>query len=552
MDLDPRSSMTAPNHVASARAAFDRHAWTEAYDAFRQADRELSLGSADLEAAGRAAHLLGHDEDAFALWGRAHQAAIRDGDMIRAAHQAFWMGMFHIDRGEMAVGGGWLGRAARLVEESGADSVVAGFLLVPQGLGQLDAGEPAAALDTFDRAAVIAERFRDPDLTTLTRLGRGQAFLDMSELSRGIALLDEAMLAVTTGEVSPIVVGIVYCASIDAFQKVFDLRRAQQWTDALAAWCDAQPDLVPFRGRCLVYRAELKRFHGAWAEAIDEARQAQEWLSRPPPEPAVGEALYQQAELHRLRGDFADAETAYREASQWGRRPEPGLALLRLAQDRPKVAWAAIRRAVDEVDEDIAKAPLLEPLVEIALAVGELGAAREAAEALTRVAGVTGSPLLDAIARRADGAVLLAEGDARAALVAMRRASSAWENLDAPYEIARVRAGIGLALQRLGDADSADLEFEAARRVFRDLGAEPDLVRLDALAIAAPGRPDGLSAREVEVLRLLAAGKTNRAIAVDLGISERTIDRHVSNIFTKLDVSSRAAATAYAYEHGLR
>ena len=253
-----------------------------------------------------------------------------------------------------------------------------------------------------------------------------------------------------------------------------------------------------------------------------------------------------------MRGDFADAEAAYREASQWGRRPEPGLALLRLAQDRPKVAWAAIRRAVDEADEDIAKAPLLEPLVEIALAVGDLAAAREAADALTRVAGVTAAPLLDAIARRADGEVLLANGDARAALVAMRSASSAWEKLDAPYETARVRVGIGLALRQLGDADSAELEFEAARRVFRDLGAEPDLVRLDALAVAAPGRPDGLSAREVEVLRLLAAGKTNRVIAADLGISERTIDRHVSNIFTKLDVSSRSAATAYAYEHGLR
>jgi DNA-binding NarL/FixJ family response regulator len=301
-----------------------------------------------------------------------------------------------------------------------------------------------------------------------------------------------------------------------------------------------------------VYRAELKRFHGEWPEAIDEARQAQEWLSRPPPEPAVGEALYQQAELHRLRGDFADAEAAYREASQWGRRPEPGLALLRLAQDRPKVAWAAIRRAVDEAHDDMAKARLLEPQVEIALAVGDRGTAREAADALARVAGLAAAPLLEAIARRADGAVLLAEGDARAALVAMRSASSAWEKLDAPYERARVRMAIGLALSQLGDTDGAELEFEAARRVFRDLGAGPDLVRLDALAVASPRRPAGLSAREVQVLRLLAAGKTNRAIAADLGISERTIDRHVSNIFTKLDVASRSAATAYAYEHGLR
>ena len=541
--------MTVPDHLALASAAFDRQAWTAAYDAFLAADRETSLGATDLEHAGLAAHLLGHDDDAIALWGRAHQAAIGAGDVITAARRAFWLGMFHVNRGEMAVGGGWLGRAARLVEESGLDCVESGYVLMPQGLGQLDAGDPVAALETFDRAAVIAERFGDPDLTTMTRLGRGQAFIDMAQVSRGVALLDEAMVAVTTGEVSPIIVGIVYCASIEAFQRIFDLRRAQEWTEALAAWCDAQPDLVPFRGRCLIYRAELMLLHGAWPEAIDEARRAQEWLSRPPPEPAVGEAFYQQAELHRLLGEFADAEAAYREASQWGRRPEPGLALLRLAQGRPKLAWAAIRRAVDETHDDIAKARLLEPQVDIALAVDDRGAAREAADALARVAGVATAPLLAAIARRAEGAVLLAEGDPRAALVALRSASAAWEQLDAPYETARLRVLIGLALRRLGDADSAELEFEAARHAFRDLGATPDLTRLDDLSAGPAARPDGLSVRELEVLRLLAAGKTNRSIAADLGISERTIDRHVSNIFAKLDVSSRSAATAYAYEH---
>lgn len=545
--------MTAPDQIAlaRARAGFARHAWTEAYDAFRLADRETPLSSTDLEDAGLAAHLLGHDEDGIAFWARAHQAAIRDGEMTRAAHQAFWMGMVHINRGEMAVGSGWLGRAARLVQESGADCVEAGYVLVPQALGQLDAGDPAAALATFDRAAAIAERFADVDLMTMTRLGRGQAFIDMSQVSRGVALLDEAMLAITTGEVSPVMVGIVYCASIVAFQKVFDLRRAQQWTEALTAWCEAQPDLVPFRGRCLVYRAELMQLHGAWIEAIDEARRAQEWLSGPPPGPALGEALYQQAELHRLRGAFADAEATYREASQRGRRPEPGLALLRLAQDRPKVAWAAILRAVDEAPGDIARARLLEPQVEIALALGDLRAARHAADALMHVAVVAAAPLIEAIARRADGAVLLAEGDARASLIALRGASSAWEQLDAPYETARLRVLIGVALRQLGDTDSADLEFEAARRVFRDLGAAPDLARLDGLARAGSGRQAGLSTREIEVLRLIAAGKTNRVIAADLGISERTVDRHVSNVFTKLEVSSRSAATAYAYEHGL-
>ncbi len=543
--------MTTTDSVNRAREAYAGHAWTEAHDAYVAADRVTPLGLEDLERLGLTAHLIGNDDEAFERWERAHHEATRAGDVIGAARHAFWIGMILVGRGDMAVGGGWLGRAARLVEESGIDCVEGGYVLVPQGLGMLDT-DPAGAFATFERISAIAERFGDQDLGTLGRLGRGRALIDMSEVPRGVALLDEAMVAVTAGEVSPIIVGTVYCASIEAFQAIFDLRRAQEWTDALATWCDSQPDLVPFRGRCLVYRAELMQLHGAWPEAIDEARRAQVWLSRPPPEPAVGEAYYQQAELHRLRGEFADADAAYREANQWGRRPEPGLALLRLSQGQPDVAMSVIRRAVDEAADSNMRARLLGPCVDIALTIGDVAAARVAIDALSRIAGVSAAPVLTATAARTEGAVLLAEGDARGSLGALRRASAIWQELDAPYESARVRVHIGLALRQLGDADTAELEFDSARRVFLELGAAPDLARLDALVGTTTARPDGLSTREVEVLRLLAAGKTNRAIAGDLGISERTVDRHVSNIFTKLDISSRSAATAYAYEHDLR
>ena len=540
-----------PDPLADARTAAARGAWSVALAGFREVDSTSPLGFDDLERAGFAAQLTGHDEEAVELWGRAYHEAIRRGDVAAAARRAFWLGMMLAQRGEVARGGGWLGRAGRLVEEHGLDTVERGYLLVPQGLQRLDQGDPAAAFESFAEAARIAERFDDPDLGALGRLGRGRALIDQTHIERGVALLDEAMLAVTSGEVSPIVVGVVYCAAIEGFQSIFDLRRAQEWTDVLRAWCDSQPDLVPFRGRCLVYRAELMQLHGAWSEAIDEARQAQEWLSRPPPEPAVGEAHYRQAELRRLRGDDAGAEAAYRDASEWGRRPEPGLALLRLAQGQRAAAAAMIERALDEALDEVARGSLLEPSIEIALAGADVGAARSAADELVHLAGLARTPLLTAIATRADGLVRLAEGDPKSALRTLRQAADRWREIDAPYESARVRVGIGQALDRLGDADAAALEFEVARRVFDELGAAPDLARLDALTGTAGGRVDGLSEREAEVLRLVAAGKTNRTIGTELGISERTVDRHVSNIFTKIDVSSRAAATAYAYEHGL-
>jgi DNA-binding CsgD family transcriptional regulator len=543
--------MSTTTALERARRAFARRAWTEAFEAFRAVDRDLPLGPAELEAAGLAATLTGDDDAAIDLLTRAHHAALRAEEVPHAARLAFWLGMMRLQRGDMAVAGGWFGRASRLVEDPDTDCVERGYLLVPRGLQVLDERDPGRAQALFERAGSYADRFGDADLATLARLGRGLALIDLSEVERGVALLDEAMLAVTADEVGPVIVGIVYCASIEAFQAMFDLRRAQEWTEALTRWCASQPDLVPFRGRCLLYRAELMRFHGAWPEAIDEARRAEEWLSRPPPEPAVGEAHYQQADLLRLRGQRAAAERGYREAGRWGRRAEPGLALLRAAQGQHDAGLTMLRRALEEARDPAGRSRLLDPLVEIALAVGDTGLAASAAEELARLAGDAAVPLLTAIADRATGCVRLAMGDPGGALEPLRRSAATWHQLDAPYELARVRTSLGLALRGLGDTDTADIEFEAARRTFTQLGAEPDLARLEQLAGIAPRRPAGLSPREVEVLRLLAGGLTNRSIAAELGISERTVDRHVSNVFTKLDVTSRSAATAAAYERGL-
>lgn len=452
----------------------------------------------------------------------------------------------------MARSGGWLARAQHVIDDAQHDCVERGYLLLPAALQRFDSGDVAAAAATFDQIAAIGDRFRDPDVMTLARLGRGLTQIHLGKTAAGVALLDEAMVAVTAGEVSPIVGGIVYCAVIEACQDIFDLRRAQEWTAALSHWCVSQPDLVPFRGECLVYRAEIMRLRGAWPDALDEARRAGERLSRLPGPRPVGAAFYQQAELHRLRGEFVQAEEAYRQASRWGRTLQPGLALLRLAQGQVDAAAAAIHRALDEAQDRGNRSRLLPAYVEIMLTTGDVCAARTAADELSAIAADLVTPFPRAVAAHTHGAVLFSEGAARAALAALRQAWAAWQELEAPYESARVRVLIGLTCRALGDQDGAAMELDAARWAFQQLGAAPDLARVEALSRKAATRAvGGLTGREVEVLRLVAAGKTNRAIATQLFLSEKTVARHVSNIFTKLGLSSRAAATAYAYEHNL-
>lgn len=540
-----------PTSLDQGRTAFAEHRWSAAYEALRRADHERGLTPADLERLSTATLLLARDDEGIDIATRAHEAHLEGGDPAGAARIATWIGIYLMGKGDGARANGWLARARRIADATatGVDSSAA-LLLVAAALDDLASGDPSHAARTFAEAFAIAARMHDRDATALAQLGQGQALLMLGDAVGGLALLDEVMVAVTAGEISPVASGVVYCQVINTCHLAFDVRRAQQWTIALDRWCGDRPEMVMFSGQCQVHRAELYRFHGAWGDAVTAARVAQDRTRRGDWTGSFG-AWYQEGEVQRLRGEFDAAERAFHRAAETGYPAQPGLALLRLAQGRARLARSSIDQAVDEADPATRRG-LLAAVVEIDLAVGDLAAARRVADELTAAAAAAEIPMLRAVAAGSEAAVRLEEGDARGALQSLRAAWASWQELDAPYEAARCRVLAARAARALGDDATAEMDLDAAREVFAALGAVPDVLRVDELARHSQRNGSTpLTAREVEVVRLVAEGKTNRAIAGELYLSEKTVDRHLSNVFAKLGVSSRAAATAYAYEHSL-
>ena len=532
------------------RAAFAKGAWVDAHAALSAADETAPLDPGDLELLATAAYMLGRDDDYLRALERAHYGHLDAGNAPRAARCTWWIGLCLLMLNETAPALGWFARGERLLDREQADCVERGYLLLAPMLQSFAERDFQSAHDAAAEAIEIGERFGDRDLVALGVMDQGHALLELGRARDGLRLIDESMVAVTSGELSPIVAGILYCNTIAVCRNVFEVRRAREWTTALTLWCERQPDMIAHTGVCLAHRAEVMQLQGAWDHALDEAERVATdgVLNRR----ASTAALYVQGELHRLRGAFEAAEDAYRLATRQGGEPQPGLALLRLAQGKRDAALAAIRRVARETGPSVVRARLLPAYVEIALASNELDEAASAADELTAIADVQGSDALRAMSAYARGEIALAQGDVDEALTALRESLLRWLTLEAPYEAARTRVLLARVCTELGDHDGAALELEAARAAFEELGARPDLERLAAFPTPDASRAaHALSPRELEVLRLLASGDTNKAIAAALVLSERTVDRHVSNIYAKLGVSSRAAATARAYEQHL-
>lgn len=528
--------------------SYREQSWTETYKALKK--REETLKTGELYQLAVAAYLLGKDVESIDILSTTHHHFLKTENVSQAIRCAFWIGMLLMIKGERSRGGGWFSRAQRLAEEHPCKGTENGLLLIPAGLKSLSTGSADIAYANFKKACEAGKGYNDPDLTTLSLLGQGQAMVQLENISKGMALLDEAMVATESADISPLVLGIVYCAVIETCLKVYDIRRAQEWTAVLSQWCESQPDMLPFRGQCLIRRSQIMHIHGEWSKAQEEMQRACRILSKPPGEPAAGEAYYLLAETFRLRGDFQQAEECYIEANRWRRKPQPGLALLRLAQNEKELAVNGVQRALDETNTPLQRIKILPAYIDIMLGREKITEARSAVNELIAAAEKYDTTYIQAITAYCQGALLLKENKPAAAVKALCKSLNFWNELDAPYRAATTRLLLGIAYKDQRDQDTAMMELTAAQRIFKDLKALPDLKKVEAL-LEVRHEPDlhGLTSRELQVLLLVAGGKTNKTIADKLSISERTVERHLSNIFNKLQVNSRTEATAFAYKN---
>ncbi len=533
----------------SGRTAYADREWGRAYEAFSAADRAAPLAPSDLSRLATTAYMLGKVGEMLATEERAYHAHLDEGEPLLAARTALWLASNLASRGKVPQASGWVEVSERLLQSAPEDCVERGYLLMPSALRHAMAGEFDAVEEISGRAADIGRRFDDADLTALAAQTRARALLRLSRTAEGIRLLDEVMVAVTGSRLSPMVTGIVYCSVLEGCYETHAIARAAIWTRSLTEWCGEQPDLVAFNDQCLAHRSEILRLQGSWSEAVEEARRASEAGAR---FRIAAQAHYQLGEIQRMRGDLGAAEQTYRQVGIDGGDPMPGLAMLRLAQGNADAAMTAVADALADATDPFVRIQLLPSVVEIAIAADRLPEATAAATELAETADATRTDAHFGWAEHAAGRVALAEDRITQAIVHLRRARAIWQELSMPYDLARARIDLAGALRARGDTEAADIELEAARAALIELGAMPDVrVVDDQLHRSRSEWPAGLTDREVEVLRLLASGATNRSIATELVLSERTVDRHVSNIFTKIDVSSRSAATAWAFHHAI-
>ena len=540
--------MGVVDDLMRARAEFERSDWTAALERWSGV-RPDGLGVDDLHDAATAAYLLGRRHSAVDFEQRALAERQLCGDTAGGVRCCFYLAMF-CSSGEQSRAHGWTVRADRLLVDLGEDTVEHGFVAILHLQRHLRSGDLSAAVAAAAVAEGVARQHGNADLLALALCSRGRLSILAGRVVEGVGLLDEAMASVGAGEICPVIVGDTYCTAVEGCQEIADFRRVAEWTSAMHRWCSGQPGLVAYTGQCSLHRGQVLRARGAWAAALEEFDRAIERYRQESWWVAIGAAEVERADVFRLRGELDAAQTTYQRAAEAGCEPQPGLALLWSANGNDSAAVAAVRRLVAEASDPVTQCRVLPAAVDVLVAAGHIDEARSTAGRLDQLAAAVATEPLRALSAYASGVVALASGDAVGALATLRAARRLWANVESPYEGARVLLQTGRALLLLDDLESGRIALEAAGATFRRLGARPFIEEVASLLRPAV-RPAGLTDREIEVLRLVASGCSNAEVADELVLSEKTVARHLSNIFTKLGVGSRTAAAAYAFQHQL-
>jgi DNA-binding CsgD family transcriptional regulator len=531
------------DQLERARAAYAACQWDEAYDGFASVVAGDAVSTEDLAAQADAAWWLGRTDESLDLYEAVYRRSADRGEPS-AARLAVETGFLWLVRGEETVASGWFARADRLLRDR-PEGVEHGYLQHLAVLELLETGRFEDAASLARRICELGRRHDDATLCALAQVLEGVAAVRGGDLDSGLAAIDEAMLAVRSGAVDRSWAGNLYCQLMSLFLELADLQRARAWTEATERWCRQHSHAAMFTGICRVHRAQLLHLEGALQDAERSAAQACRDLADMNVD-AVAAAHYELGELRRRRGDLAGAERSYVRAHELGRDPQPGMALVRLAQGRPTAARRAVEAALTATDQPLRRVPLLTAQTTIADHLGDAEQAGRAADELFTIAERFASPGLVAAARQAAGTARLLAGEADRALPLLREAQGRWRDLDVRGEAATVQLAVARALDAVGDADSAERERSLATEVLTGLGIVTSTGQ-------SGGRRDtaGLTPREREVLALVATGDTNAGIASRLVLSERTVERHLSNVFRKLGVSSRTEAARFAFVNGL-
>ena len=490
-------------------------------------------------------------DESIAVRQKAYSGFAARGANRRAAYAAWFLAYDYYTKGETSLGSGWMSRAERhLVDEP--ECLEHAYLALAASDAAQDRGDFDEARLHAERVLKIGERFGSADIVAMGIQSLGRILIGRGDVAEGTKLLDEAMTSVVAGDLSPFITGWIYCNVLIACLANADLLRAGEWAEAARAWVESLGEGSPYHGLCRMYHVEVTTMRGSWAEAESDAARASEELASFEPHIA-SLAHYAIGEIRRRRGDLRGADAAFMRAHELGADPQPGLALLRLAQGNVEAAVTGLRLPLaGDASPTVERARVLAAKVEVSLAAEDIDSAREATGELEHIASARPTnPFFEACAATAQVAVHLADGEVDPALYAARRAWVLWQELKLPYETARARLMLGLASRAAGDEERARMELDAARVAFERLGAGVDAAHAADLLHPRAAFPGGLSAREVEVLRLVATGKTNRQIAAEMVVSEHTIRRHLQNIFVKLGVTSRTAAAAFAVENSL-